>query len=339
MQVVGLPGHVIRTSRAASRLLDAKTPHIEAARRRDAVARWRRAMENGLTSMEAAHAVGEARANLYRWEERAEPRSRRPHRLRKKTRPPGLAAEIERLRLDHPMWGKAKLTPILRGQGFDVGEATVGRSLADLMRRGVVPRVPDLICKVAARQASKKRPHAIRKPKDVTFEKPGDVVRIDTLPVTVAPGFAVKHFDAYDPFAKWTVARPFKQATAKNAARFLAKVLAEMPRPVKAIQIDGGSEFMAGFEQACADRKLPLYVLPPRSPKLNGAVERCNAAWRYEFYACVELPEKIDAVAEHVDAFQHLYNHHRPHGALARLTPVQYLQNHPSQETSPSHMA
>ena len=63
-----------------------------------------------------------------------------------------------------------------------------------------------------------------------------------------------------------------------------------MPDPVKAIQIDGGSEFMAEFEQACADKNLPLYVLPPRSPKLNGAVERCNGAWRYEFYACVDLP-------------------------------------------------
>jgi hypothetical protein len=37
-------------------------------------------------------------------------------------------------------------------------------------------------------------------------------------------------------------------------------------------------------------RKSKLHVLPPRSPKLNGGVERCNGAWRYEFYACTELP-------------------------------------------------
>ena len=54
-----------------------------------------------------------------------------------------------------------------------------------------------------------------------------------------------------------------------------------MPWPIKAIQIDGRSEFMADFENACQERNIPLYVLPPRSPKLNGAVERCNAAWRY----------------------------------------------------------
>lgn len=81
------------------------------------------------------------------------------------------------------------------------------------------------------------------------------------------------------------MAKPYAQATAANAADFLQKVTAEMPWPIKAIQIDGGSEFMAEFETACRDNDIPLYVLPPRSPKLNGAVERCNGAWRYEFYA------------------------------------------------------
>ena len=181
---------------------------------------------------------------------------------------------------------------IVRPQDFDQQEILGGR------RRGTVQPVPALIRKVAARTAPKKRPHAIRKPKGVTFEKPGDVVQIDTLSIYPLPGVCIKHFNAYDPFAKWTVARPCKRATAKNAAEFLDAVLMQMPDPVKAIQIDGGSEFMAEFEQACADKNLPLYVLPPRSPKLNGAVERCNGAWRYEFYACADLPMRIDKIAK-----------------------------------------
>ena len=36
MQVFGLPGHLIRIRQVASRLLAAKTPDIEADRRRDA---------------------------------------------------------------------------------------------------------------------------------------------------------------------------------------------------------------------------------------------------------------------------------------------------------------
>ena len=106
--------------------------------------------------------------------------------------------------------------------------------------------------------------------------------------------------------------------------------------PIGAVQIDGGSEFMAEFEQACADAKIPLYVLPPRSPKLNGAVERCNGVWRY---ACSDLPLDIDKIAKRVDAFQHLYNNHRPHDALAGLTPAKYLSIRRANQTPPSHMS
>src|SRR5271157_5961542 len=134
MQVFGLPSHCIRNGRAASRLLAAKTPNIEAERRRDAVGRWRRAMADGLASDRAARAVGEARANLYRWEKRLEPRSRRPARVRKPNRPPGLVEAVERLRLDFPMWGRAKLGPLLREQGFAVSDATVGRIIAPTRR-------------------------------------------------------------------------------------------------------------------------------------------------------------------------------------------------------------
>jgi transposase InsO family protein len=339
MQVFGLPGHVTRNGRRASRLLDAQTPSIEAARRRAAVARWHGARRAGLNADQAARAVGVPRATLYRWDKAPEPKSRRPHRLRRNSWSPALRAEVERLRLDFPMWGKDKLGPILRDRGFAVSNATVGRIIKSLIARGRVPRVTDLIRKATRKTPPNKRPHAIRKPKHVSFEKPGDVIQIDTVSITLAPNRAVKHFDAYDVHAKWTVAKPYRNATAKNAADFLEKVTAEMPWPVKAIQIDGGSEFMAEFEAACAAKQIPLYVLPPRSPKLNGAVERCNGAWRYEFYACRELPNDINKIAQHVDAFQHLYNHFRPHAALDGKTPNQYLQICRANERPESHMS
>src|SRR5918993_370382 len=56
--------------------------------------------------------------------------------------------------------------------------------------------------------------------------------------------------------------------------------------PGDLIQVDSGSEFMAEFEAACQTRAIRLFVLPPRSPKLNGCVERTNRTWRDEFYAC-----------------------------------------------------
>ena len=49
-----------------------------------------------------------------------------------------------------------------------------------------------------------------------------------------------------------------------------------MPVPVEAIQVDGGSELDAEFEQACQAKAIRLYELPPKRPQIHGAVERCN---------------------------------------------------------------
>ena len=214
----------------------------------------------------------------------------------------------------------------------------VGRVPGELLARGRIVSVREIIRKCPVRPKTTKRPHARRKPKDVVFEKPGDVARIDTMSVTPPFGRPLKHFDAYDPVGKWTVAQPRREARAKDAASFLEKVLAEMPWPVKAIQIDGGSEFMAEFEKARADKGLPLYVPPPRSRKLNGGVERCNQAWRYEFHGCVELPDSLEEITREVDRFQHKYNHVRPHGALGYTTPASYLRKYRDRANQDSHM-
>jgi transposase InsO family protein len=89
---------------------------------------------------------------------------------------------------------------------------------------------------------------------------------------------------------------------------------------------------MADFENACAARRIPLQVLPPESPKLDGGVERANSSWRYGFYACYDLPHELDAINDHVDSLAHLYNPHRPHGALRGQAPAAYLATLTAQE-------
>ena len=112
------------------------------------------------------------------------------------------------------------------------------------------------------------------------------------------------------------------RTTNTAAANFLDKLQAEVPFAVTALQVHGGSKFMADFETACQAKQLPLYVLPPMSPKLNGAVERANGSWREEFYAVYDLPGTLAELNPLLDSFQHLYNQLRPHGALHGLTPA-----------------
>jgi putative transposase len=312
MQVFGLPGHIIRTGKLASRIA-AKSHNNEAAIRRAAIAHWLQAMADGLTAEPAAKAVGVPLSTLYRWEKRIEPRSRRPKRMRAKTWTPALIEAAEALRLDHPMWGKAKLGPLLRREGFVVSDSTVGRILAYLVERGVVERVPALRRRKGAGARQWRRKHALRLPKGTKPTKPGDLVQIDTLAVNVRPDKSIKQFTAYDPVARFTAAKAFSTATAGCAKNFLDKLILAFPFAIKGIQVDGGSEFMAEFEQACKDKGLVLFVLPPKRPQLNGAVERAQGSWRYEFYACHDLPHRLDRLNEHIDAFAHLYKRTSQH--------------------------
>ena len=79
---------------------------------------------------------------------------------------------------------------------------------------------------------------------------------------------------------------------------------------------------MAEFEAACEAKGIALHVLPPRSPELNGRVERLQGTWRYEFYAVYDPPRQIDRLNPLIDAFAHRYNTYRPHDALGQITPA-----------------
>ena len=193
------------------------------------------------------------------------------------------------------MWGRAKLGPLLRREGFLVSDATAGRILAHLVARGVVVPVPQARTAAKTRRWTAARHPAVRLPKGLKASKPGGLVQIDTVFVQTGPS-------ATSSTSTPTARSPNGPSPRPSAAAFLDKVQAAMPFPVKTIQIDGGSEFRGEFEKTCAEKGVVLYEPPPKRPQLNGAVERCNAAWRYEFYAVYDLPSRLDQLNEHIDS-------------------------------------
>ena len=231
--------------------------------------------------------------------------------------------------------GQRKLGRAAAREAFVVSVSTVGR-----IRASSSHAVPTLRRNPAARRIrlNVRERYARRLPKGHRPATPGELVQIDTLLVNVRPDKPIKHFTAYDPIAKWTIGRGHR-ADGPRRRTCSTSCAPRAPFPVKGIQVDGGSEFMAEFEQACADKGLTLFVLPPKRPQLNGAVERAQGSWRYEFYACFDLPTSVEAINPILDSFQHLYNHHRPHGALGGKTPAHYLAQRTANETHPSHMS
>lgn len=269
---------------------------------------------------------------FYTWFRRYDPRnlssledrSRRPHRVRQPMTPPDDVAQIKALRERYPRWGEDKLAILLGREGREFSPSTVGRRLRDLRKRGLLVEPRRTYTK--HRGLMLRRPHAAPKPWDYVPEAPGDLVEIDTLSVTVLPGIRRFHFSAREVVSKWDIAETSTSKTSRAAARILDVLQARAPFPLKALQIDGGSEFKAVFERECQRRKIPLFVLPPQSPKLNGCVERAQRTWREEFYALHRVSP--DSIAEHrrqLRDWERTYNTIRPHQALGYLTPAEFL--------------
>ena len=272
-----------------------------------------------------------SRKTFYKWKRlydfkylgSLEDRSRRPQHTRQPTWSRELAQAVLELREEHPRWGKEKLVILLQSRGFSVSSSMVGRILKSLKARNLLRETrPN---GVSIHKRSKPRLYAIRKPKEYQARLPGDLVEVDTLDIRPVPGVIIKQFTARDVISRWDVLEVHTRATAYTAAGFLDSLLSRMPFKVKAIQVDGGSEFHAEFEQACKDRKLRLFVLPPHSPKLNGHVERANRTHTEEFYEVEDFPLEIPALNSALQSWERVYNTIRPHQALGYLTPEQYL--------------
>jgi putative transposase len=123
----------------------------------------------------------------------------------------------------------------------------------------------------------------IAQAKDYTVERPGDLVQLDTMDLRPSPRVVLKQFTARDMISYWDVIEVPRRATSTPATLFLETLERRLPFPLRALQVDGGSEFPAVFEKACQQRGLRLFVLPPRSPKLNGQVKRANCTHTEQF--------------------------------------------------------
>ena len=255
-----------------------------------------------------------------------ESRSRRPRRLRQPTWSADMKRKVLELREQYPRWGKDKLVVLLRREGLETSTSMVGRILKKLKDRGIL-REP-VISAISARKRQQQRPYAVRKPKGYKAEHPGDLVEVDTLDVRPCYGVVLKHFTARDVVSRYDVLEVHSRARASTAAHFLDALQTRMPFPVRAIQVDGGSEYQSEFEMECQKRNLLLYVLPPRSPKLNVAVERAQRTHTEEFYEVYDGDIEIRPLSVALQGWEYVYNHIRPHQALGYLTPVEYLAQH-----------
>lgn len=302
--------------------------------REDKVRRWEKLKKEGVCDKTCQQFVSISRATYYRYrgdlkrlDEGHKPPSKQPRRCRKPHWGESEKQRVLHIRRDNPSYGKDKIAVILkRDFGIKLSASTVGRILKVLFNKGLIVKSN------AAPRVKRRRDFRNKHAKSWTYKEYeaieiGERVQIDHMTVT-KNNTCVKHFNAWDRKSKFIHGQLYSNAKARSAKKFLQELIEKAPFTITSIQVDGGSEFMAEFEQACKDMEIPLWVLPPAKPKYNGGVERSNRTFREEFYNQPGLlADSIGALRAELKKALHKYNTYRPHKALDGLTPMTYIQN------------
>jgi transposase InsO family protein len=274
-----------------------------------------------------------SRRTLFRWQKALRvsrgqldglnPQGTAPKKRRTRDVPPGMEAEMVRLRTRYPRLGKEKLFPLLGAQGYATSVSTVGRILRDLKHQGKLTdpkrlrldaRTGRLHEKRLKRRAKKRRPKGYR------------VLEVDTV-VRFVRGVKRYLVTGIDTETRAAFAACYTNHGSLSAADFLRRARQVLPDCPDAVQTDNGSEFALHFDAACTDLGLARYHTYPRSPKMNAHVERFNRTLDEEFlrYQKPLLRDDVPAFNRVLIDWLLWYNGERPHQALGQKAPFRAM--------------
>ena len=118
-------------------------------------------------------------------------------------------------------------------------------------------------------------------------------------------------------------------ATAIGVLRRAAAWFADHGVRVQRVLSDNGSAYKShAWQAACDELGITVKKTRPYRPQTNGKIERFHRTladgWAYARYYTSEAERRAA-----LPGWLHFYNHHRPHSAIAGLTPISRLTNVP----------
>ena len=277
---------------------------------------------------------GISRQAFYRWKRRFDAdgeaglwdRSTRPHRSPTAI-PQEVVSKILYLR-QHYHFGPGRIADYLqRFHQLHLAVSSVHRVLV----RHDMNRLP-------ANQ--KHRPHAKRWQR---YEKPrpGHRLQIDVKFLERIPGTRKRlyQFTAIDDCTRIRVLKVYDACNQGTAIRFFDEVRRRLPFRVQVVQTDNGAEFQSHFHWRLEALDIRHVYIRPRTPHLNGKVERSHRIDDQEFYQLLDengITDDIHLFNDKLREWEDYYNYHRPHGALDGQTPYERLVAKMRAGTSPA---
>ena len=256
---------------------------------------------------------GIARSTLYRWINRGKEegkselsdKSKRPSRLANMKITPEIETIILNLRKTR-RWGAQRIANYLLRKRIKLSAMTVWRVLKKHQVRAVVKR--------------RKKSDYIRYSKEI----PGERVQLDVMKVRNG----AYQFTAIDDCTRLRTIRVYPNKKAESTIHFLGEILNTFPFPVQRIQTDWGTEFFNyDFQYELHDHFIKFRPIKPRTPHLNGKVERSQQTDKTEFWNLIDLSDKTLDLNVMAMEWQEFYNKKRPHSSLNGKTPMQKLKS------------
>lgn len=261
----------------------------------------------------AARRCGIPRSTLYRWIKRYETGGenvladipQKPKKFAKQKVTKELEELILSIRKKHNFGPQSISTHLLRNYQIALSSPTIWRVLTKYTVKPL---------KKYKKQVTKR----------YTRPVPGDRVQIDVMKVRAN----CYQFTAVDDCTRLRVMRLYSSKHAENTVKFLYEVLENFEFPIQRIQTDWGTEFYNDlFQEELMSHFIKFRPIKPRSPHLNGKVERSQKTDKAEFYSQLNLRDKTLQLEPLLAEWEYFYNHNRPHASLNGKTPYErYLE-------------
>jgi len=159
---------------------------------------------------------------------------------------------------------------------------------------------------------------------------PGHHIQVDVTFLTLknTEGKKIRRFQytAIDDATRIRALKIYNRHTQQNAIDFIDYVIEKFPFRIHTVRTDRGHEFQALFHWHVEDRGMRHVYIKPRSPQLNGKVERSHRSDKEEFYQLLTYTDDVD-LNKKLKEWERFYNCGRPHGAFNGKTPYEALRS------------
>ncbi len=132
-------------------------------------------------------------------------------------------------------------------------------------------------------------------------------------------------YTAIDDATRIRAMKIYNRHTQQNAINFIDHVISKFPFRIHTVRTDNGHEFQAKFHWHLQDLGIRHFYIKPRTPRLNGKVERSHATDDMEFYQLLTYTGDVD-LNRKLKEWEDYYNFHRPHGSLHGRAPYEVLK-------------